>query len=144
MEMYQGIAMTRRFELLDVKPGTFWEVTVTGATVAVVYGRVGTAGRRQEKVHSSPEAAYRAVKKQIAAKLRKGYREQDRETVGEGLSSGRAQLRVPFVGHATFELGYRYGCGISQQAIGRLTDDVVSELVQYGGDWPSCGDWEDY
>lgn len=66
---------SRRFEYTDTKSSKFWTVSVAGKTVAVRYGRIGTNGQEQVKIHASPLAAAAAAEKQVSEKLKKGYRE---------------------------------------------------------------------
>ena len=66
---------TRRFEFIEGTSCKFWEVSITGNTVTVRYGRIGTNGQSQTKSFTSPAVAAQHADKQIAAKLAKGYRE---------------------------------------------------------------------
>jgi predicted DNA-binding WGR domain protein len=66
---------TRRFEFTDAKSNKFWEITVTGKKVTVQFGRIGTDGQAQTKAYATPSAAKMAVEKQVAEKVKKGYRE---------------------------------------------------------------------
>ena len=49
--------MTRRFEFIGGTSAKFWEVGVTGASVTVRYGRLGTQG--QSQIKSLADAAAR-------------------------------------------------------------------------------------
>lgn len=75
--------MTRRFEYTDGKSNKFWENTVTGNSVTVTYGRIGTDGQTQVKKYATPAEAKAAAEKQIAEKVRKGYRERKAASVGK-------------------------------------------------------------
>lgn len=67
--------MIRRFEYVAGSSSKFWEVETDGRQVKVRYGRIGTNGQSQTKSFTSETAADEQAKKQIAAKLSKGYRE---------------------------------------------------------------------
>ena len=71
---------TRRFALVAGTSAKFWEVSVTGATVHVRFGRIGSAGQRQTKEFVNAAAAAGHAQRLIAQKLAKGYLE---EPVGE-------------------------------------------------------------
>ena len=55
--------------------GDVWEVTVTAASVAVRYGRLGTRGQTQTKSLTNAGAAERHAERLIAEKTGKGYQE---------------------------------------------------------------------
>jgi predicted DNA-binding WGR domain protein len=65
----------RRFEFVDGSSSKFWEAEVNGKTFVVVYGRIGTSGKRQEKEFPSEAAAQKEYDKKVAEKLRDGYEE---------------------------------------------------------------------
>jgi predicted DNA-binding WGR domain protein/cell wall assembly regulator SMI1 len=67
------MASKRRFELVDGSSSKFWEVSVSGATVSVCFGRIGSAGSAKDKTHASPAEAQREAAKLVAEKTRKGY-----------------------------------------------------------------------
>ena len=66
----------RRFEFISGASKKFWEIAVTGKAVTVRFGRIGTAGQEQNKVHADEVRAGREAEKLIAEKLRKGYVER--------------------------------------------------------------------
>ena len=65
--------MIRRFEYVTGSSSKFWEVETDGRQVKVRYGRIGANGQSQTKSFTSEAAADEHAKKQIAAKLAKGY-----------------------------------------------------------------------
>lgn len=67
--------MIRRFEYVADTSAKFWEVETDGRQVKVRYGRIGASGQSQTKSFTSETAADEHAKKQIAAKLAKGYSE---------------------------------------------------------------------
>jgi predicted DNA-binding WGR domain protein len=67
---------TRNFEFKNDKSSKFWEITQTGSTVTVRYGKTGTNGQTQEKVFDDASSASRHVAKLIAEKTGKGYVER--------------------------------------------------------------------
>jgi predicted DNA-binding WGR domain protein len=51
----------------------FYELALNGSTVEILYGRLGSSGRRADKLFMDHEDAKRFFTKQLAAKLKKGY-----------------------------------------------------------------------
>lgn len=51
----------------------FYEVTVSGKTVTIRYGRIGDSGQTQEKKYKNPEEAQSEAAKAIQGKVKKGY-----------------------------------------------------------------------
>lgn len=68
-------ASTRRFELSEGKPNTFWEIAVDGVEVTVRYDRIGTAGQSNVKSFADDAAAASHADKLIDEKTAKGYEE---------------------------------------------------------------------
>ncbi|MCI0361805.1 MAG: WGR domain-containing protein [Planctomycetaceae bacterium] len=68
--------MKRRFEFVQGASSKFYEVAVTGKSVGITFGRIGTAGQAQTKQFTDSAAAQKHAEKQIAQKLKKGYVEQ--------------------------------------------------------------------
>jgi predicted DNA-binding WGR domain protein len=66
----------RKFEFIRGASKKFWEIAVTGKAVTVRFGRIGTAGQEQKKLHADEERAQREAEKLIAEKVRKGYVER--------------------------------------------------------------------
>jgi len=69
-------ASTRRFELVGGGSKKFWEVSQTGASISVRFGRIGTTGQEQTKSFADETAARREADRLIAEKLKKGYIEK--------------------------------------------------------------------
>src|SRR5688572_33439841 len=67
--------MQKRLEFVKGSSAKFWEVSQSGATLSVTFGRIGTDGQTQYRSFDSPKAAQADAEKQAAAKLKKGYRE---------------------------------------------------------------------
>jgi predicted DNA-binding WGR domain protein/cell wall assembly regulator SMI1 len=65
----------RRFEFKDESSSKFWEVTVSGNTLTVRFGRIGSAGQEKSKTFATPALAQKEQDKLIAEKQSKGYRE---------------------------------------------------------------------
>lgn len=75
--------MTRRFEFIGEDPKRkttsekFWEVTVSGSTVTVHFGKIGAAnGQKSEKEFSSADEAQAHADKLVLEKTKKGYVEK--------------------------------------------------------------------
>jgi predicted DNA-binding WGR domain protein len=56
----------------------FWEISISGASFIVRFGRIGTAGQSQTKTFGEEAKAKREADSLIAEKLRKGYVETSR------------------------------------------------------------------
>lgn len=67
--------MKRHFEFVSGSSSKFWEVTVSGCSVTVCFGRIGTVGQQQTNNFADSNAAQRHADKQIAEKVKKGYLE---------------------------------------------------------------------
>jgi predicted DNA-binding WGR domain protein len=67
--------MKRYFEFVEGTSFKFWEVSTSGNTVTVRFGRIGTNGQTQTKTLADAEAAAKHAEKLIGSKLKKGYRE---------------------------------------------------------------------
>ncbi len=72
----QSSGTTRRFAFVRGTSAKFWEVSVTGATVHVRYGRIGSAGQHLAKEFADATAAAGHAERLIAQKLAKGYLEE--------------------------------------------------------------------
>ena len=66
---------SRYFEFKDAHSSKFWEVSVSGATITVLYGKLGTNGQTSVKEMNSPKEAQEQAKKQANGKIKKGYQE---------------------------------------------------------------------
>ncbi|WP_200301030.1 DUF4132 domain-containing protein [Streptomyces adelaidensis] len=80
----------RRWEYAEGDSSKFWEAVPDGVIVTVRYGRCGSEGRTQVKECASPEEAAEHLRKTIAAKERKGYRE-----VGEATDAAAGDAVAP-------------------------------------------------
>ena len=65
-----------RLEYKDKVSQKFWEVSATGSTINVKYGKLGTAGQNSVKKKGTPDAAKKEVEKMIKSKLKKGYKKK--------------------------------------------------------------------
>lgn len=66
---------TRRFEFVGGNSAKFWQVTVSGCSVTVRFGRLDTDGQTQTKEFPSDDAASVHAERVIAQKAAKGYQE---------------------------------------------------------------------
>ncbi|MFD4947023.1 WGR and DUF4132 domain-containing protein [Streptomyces sp. NPDC058409] len=80
----------RRWEYVEGSASKFWETEAEGVVVTVRYGRCGSDGRTQTKEYASAEAASAQVRKTIAEKEKKGYREVGASTAGAATATGAA------------------------------------------------------
>ena len=61
---------------LEFSKGTshkFWEMKIEGCTTIVTYGKIGTEGQTDTKVHSNQDTAKKFALKIQAEKEKKGY-----------------------------------------------------------------------
>jgi predicted DNA-binding WGR domain protein len=65
--------MARRFEFVEGSSAKFWEVSVQGSTLTVVFGKLGTPGQTKPKSFSSAEAAQQEADTLVREKTKKGY-----------------------------------------------------------------------
>jgi predicted DNA-binding WGR domain protein len=68
----------RRFEFVDGLSRKFWEISTSGNSFTVRFGRFGTAGQSQTKSFEDDAGARREAESLIAQKLKKGYVEISR------------------------------------------------------------------
>lgn len=66
----------RRFEFVGGSSRKFWEISVSGNSFTVLFGRIGTAGQSQTKTFADEAKAKREAEKLVAEKVRKGYVER--------------------------------------------------------------------
>jgi predicted DNA-binding WGR domain protein len=69
---------TRRFEFVSGSSSKFWEISTSGNSFTVRFGRLGTAGQSQTKSFTDAASARREAESLIAQKLNKGYVEVNR------------------------------------------------------------------
>jgi len=65
----------RRFEFIGGSSRKFWEISVTGNSFTVRFGRIGTAGQSQTKTFADEAKAQREAESLIGEKVKKGYME---------------------------------------------------------------------
>jgi uncharacterized protein (TIGR02996 family) len=63
----------RTFQYSDAKSHKFWNIAVSGTSLTVTYGKVGSAGQTQTKTFASADKAQAEAAKLIQEKLKKGY-----------------------------------------------------------------------
>ena len=63
----------RTFQYSDAKSHKFWNVDVSGNTLTVTYGKIGTTGQTQTKTFPTPAKAQAEADKLIKEKTGKGY-----------------------------------------------------------------------
>jgi predicted DNA-binding WGR domain protein len=66
----------RRFEFVGGSSRKFWEISQSGNSFTVRFGRIGTAGQSQTKTFADEARAKREAEGLIGEKLKKGYVEQ--------------------------------------------------------------------
>jgi predicted DNA-binding WGR domain protein len=65
----------RHFEFIGASSSKFWEISVSGNSFTVRFGRIGTAGQSQSKTFADEGKAKREAERLIAEKTKKGYTE---------------------------------------------------------------------
>ncbi len=60
-------------EYKDEKSNKFWEITITGNTHTVRYGKIGSEGQSKTKEFASEEEAEKDAEKLVSSKKKKGY-----------------------------------------------------------------------
>ena len=65
--------MTHYFTFTDDTSHKFWQIETNDVTFTVAYGRIGTAGQRQQKIFDSVDQCQNEADKLIREKTRKGY-----------------------------------------------------------------------
>jgi predicted DNA-binding WGR domain protein len=65
----------RRFEFSEGGSSKFWSAGVEDNKFIVVYGKIGTEGKREEKIFPNEAAAKKELDKKLAEKVKKGYAE---------------------------------------------------------------------
>jgi DNA ligase-1 len=64
---------TRYYEYVDDKSSKFWEITVSGKSHTVRYGRISTSGTSKTKTFATEAAARADADKLASSKVKKGY-----------------------------------------------------------------------
>ena len=67
----------RELVYMDAKSSKFWNIELDGTSHTVTYGRIGTNGQTKTKEFDSEEKAKKDFDKLVAAKVKKGYVEQE-------------------------------------------------------------------
>jgi predicted DNA-binding WGR domain protein len=67
----------RRFEFVGGSSRKFWEISVSGNSFTVRFGRIGTTGQSQTKSFANDTKARREADELIAEKVKKGYIEKN-------------------------------------------------------------------
>jgi predicted DNA-binding WGR domain protein len=80
--------MYRRLEYKDSLSHKFWEVTITGSSLTVRYGRIGATGQVHTTECGSPDKANKKALSKLKSKKNKGYKEVKVE------ASSRAPIAV--------------------------------------------------
>lgn len=74
-----SVSTVKYFEFVDGKSSKFWEIGVSGKTVTVRYGKIGTTGQSLIKEFDERTQATENAEKQIAEKVGKGYAQRSAE-----------------------------------------------------------------
>ncbi len=72
----KGGASVRHFEFIGGSSRKFWEISLSGNSFTVRFGRIGTAGLSQTKSFADDARAKHEADKLIAEKIKKGYVEK--------------------------------------------------------------------
>jgi predicted DNA-binding WGR domain protein len=66
----------RRFKFVGGSSQKFWEISLSGDSFTVRFGRIGTGGQSQTKSFADEAKAKREAESLIAEKVKKGYAEK--------------------------------------------------------------------
>ncbi|MGU3547256.1 WGR domain-containing protein, partial [Methylobacterium sp. A52T] len=80
-----------RYELVEGSAAKFWEVGVSGPTLTVRFGRLGTQGQSKDKTCADAAAAAKEKDKLVREKTAKGYVRTD----GAAPASAAAPAAAP-------------------------------------------------
>lgn len=83
-----------RFEFREGTSSKFWEITLTGHSFTVVFGKIGTAGQTKTKSFFSADAAKNEYESLIAEKLKKGYQPSGQETSPVTMAGARGAQSI--------------------------------------------------
>lgn len=67
--------MEKFYRFSEDNSDKYWEIDYKGTTITVFFGKIGSAGRVEEKNYASEAECLKEVEKLIASKLKKGYNE---------------------------------------------------------------------
>jgi uncharacterized protein YfeS/predicted DNA-binding WGR domain protein len=67
--------MEKYLRFTDEKSDKYWEIVCKETKSTVFFGRIGSAGRVEEKSFATNEECIKEAEKQIASKIKKGYNE---------------------------------------------------------------------
>jgi predicted DNA-binding WGR domain protein len=70
-------AAARYFEFIGGNSRKFWEISLSGDSFTVRFGRIGTNGQTQSKTFGDEAKARHEAQKLIAEKLKKRYLEKE-------------------------------------------------------------------
>jgi predicted DNA-binding WGR domain protein len=76
MPIVSNPSSVRRFEFTSGSSNKFWEISLSGNSFTVRFGRLGTAGQSQMKSFSDEQKAKHEADHLVAEKLKKGYQEK--------------------------------------------------------------------
>jgi predicted DNA-binding WGR domain protein len=79
----------RRFEFVEGTSSKFWEADVSGTTLKICYGKIGTTGKAETKLFGSEAAAQAEADKLIREKTKKGYKEVAAAVPAAGAQDGK-------------------------------------------------------
>ena len=75
LELITNEELNTYLEYKDEKSHKFWKITFYENEFIVQYGKIGTVGKKSEKVFDTTEACHKAGRKLIAQKFKKGYKQ---------------------------------------------------------------------
>lgn len=81
--------MNKCFIFKDEKSQKFWNIETNENQFTVTYGKLGTAGTKQEKAYENPEKCLQEAEKLIKEKMKKGYVESNEEAVKNGKNEAK-------------------------------------------------------
>jgi predicted DNA-binding WGR domain protein len=85
----------KRYEFSEDNSSKFWTAGVEDNKFIVIYGKIGTEGKREEKIFPNAAAAKKELDKKTAEKLKKGYAEVGAVAVAASAEPEKQEPETP-------------------------------------------------
>lgn len=93
----------RYFEFKDNNSNKFWTAEISGTSVNVSYGKIGTDGQKQVKEFSSKADAAKFLEKKINEKLREGYVEKKEKSSSKNSKKKSTKFKIEQISRENIE-----------------------------------------
>ncbi|MBT2572051.1 DUF4240 domain-containing protein [Planococcus sp. ISL-110] len=125
----RGVRVEKSLVCITVYSNKFWKIKAQGNFFIVSYGRIGTHGSVNTKEFPSEELCLKEANKLVESKLKKGYRESERQ-VDEIEDSGMTDDQF----WEMLDTAHRKGEDLEEQLewlIGRLAKKPVHDIIRF-------------